>query len=117
MDGLSFLLEMNGQLVNRDDGYWYKIEAYQVEPTKYRPHGIRIIWHCTTNITDGYLVFDNAHGVKLPKKGRFTGSVYQYDHQHKSATDKGSPYEFKDCYQLVTDFFEGIDKTIESIQK
>jgi hypothetical protein len=117
MDGLSFLLEMNGQLVNRDDGYWYKIEAYQVELTKYRPHGIR--YNLTLHDKYNRRIFgiDNAHGVKLPKKGRFTGSVYQYDHQHKSATDKGSPYEFKDCYQLVTDFFEGIDKTIESIQK
>ena len=68
MDGLGFLLEMNGQLVNRADGYWYKIEAYQVEPTKHRPHGIR--YNLTLHDKYNRRIFgiDNAHGVKIPKR-------------------------------------------------
>ncbi|MCF6765187.1 hypothetical protein L3V82_05340 [Thiotrichales bacterium 19S3-7] len=39
--GIDTLLELNGEIFHDDSGYWYKIEAYLVEPTKERPHGIR----------------------------------------------------------------------------
>lgn len=35
------LLELNGTEYTEDHGYWYKIEARKVEPSKEIPHGIR----------------------------------------------------------------------------
>ncbi len=33
MEGLDTLLSMHGTVVYRDDGYWWKIEAWTVPPT------------------------------------------------------------------------------------
>jgi hypothetical protein len=100
--GLNNLLALHGTEAHRDDAYWWKIEAWEVQPTKERPHGIR--YNLTLHNTYNKRVFglDNAR--------------YDYDHLHKSAIDMGTPYEFKDCATLLNDFFSGIDTTIEAIE-
>ncbi|OBT16864.1 hypothetical protein A9264_10230 [Vibrio sp. UCD-FRSSP16_10] len=116
MDEIDVLLSMHGEQVHRDDGYWWKIEAWVVPPTKERPHGIR--YNLTLHNKYNKRVFghDNAHAVKPPKGKKFSGKRYEYDHLHKSAVDQGTPYEFSDCYALLQDFFSGIDKTIIAIE-
>jgi hypothetical protein len=39
--GLSTLLELDGEIYDQGDGYWVKIEARRVVPTRQIPHGIR----------------------------------------------------------------------------
>lgn len=116
-DGMDNLLDMHGTEMHREDGFWWKIEALRVPATKERPHGLRY----NLTLHDGYnqRVFgmDNAHYVKPPKKMKFVGKTYAYDHVHRTIVDKGIPYEFNDCYQLLTDFFNGIDETINRIQQ
>ncbi|USD64481.1 DUF6516 family protein [Vibrio sp. SCSIO 43136] len=116
MNGVEVLLSMHGEQVHRDDGYWWKIEAWTVAPTKERPHGIR--YNLTLHNRYNKRVFghDNAHAVKPLKGNKFSGRRYEYDHLHKSAVDRGTPYEFSDGYTLLQDFFEGIDKTIAAIE-
>ncbi len=116
LNGIDVLLSMHGEQVYRDDGYWWKIEAWKVLPTKERPHGIRYNLTLHNKYNTRVFGYDNAHAVKLPKKNEFSGKRYDYDHLHKSAVDKGSPYEFSDCYTLLQDFFDGIDLTIAAIE-
>ncbi len=70
-----------------------------------KPYGRRIL---------GY---DNAHLIKLPKKFKFAGQILPYDHRHRHVSDKGVPYEFKDAYQLLSDFFEEVDLVLQEVRK
>ena len=55
------------------------------------------------------LGFDNAHAVKPPKKFKFSGKRFAYDHKHRNISDTGVPYEFQDAQQLLIDFFADVD--------
>lgn len=110
------LLALNGTEAHRDDGYWWKIEAWEVHPTKERPHGLRYNLTLHNKYNKRIFGIDNAHAVKLSNKKRFTAKRYEYDHMHKTAVDKGTTYNFTDCATLLNDFFEGVDRTIEAIE-
>ncbi len=68
--------------------------------------------------------FDNAHGV--PARGsRFKVRPEVSDHWHRTETDPGRPYAFKDADTLLQDFFRevrriladrGIPETIVEVQ-
>ena len=115
--GLETLLLLDGEIYDQGDGYWIKIEAKQMGPDEHVPHGIRY----SLTLHDCYgtrlLGYDNAHGVKPPKKKRFAGRRLAYDHRHRHAKDKGVPYEFVDAGQLLTDFFEEVDRVLEEARK
>jgi hypothetical protein len=114
--GLDNLLALHGTEAHRDDAYWWKIEAWEVQPTKERPHGIRYNLTLHNKYNKRVFGLDNAHAVKPAKRKGFAAKRYDYDHLHKSAIDMGTPYEFKDCATLLNDFFSGIDTTIEAIE-
>ncbi|ASA56516.1 toxin-antitoxin system TumE family protein [Vibrio gazogenes] len=116
MEELDVLLSMHGTEVYRDDGYWWKIEAWTVPPTRERPHGIRYNMTLHNRFNKRVFGYDNAHAVKPRKNKRFSGKRYDYDHLHRTAIDQGTPYEFQDVYTLLQDFFSGIDTTIEAIE-
>jgi hypothetical protein len=40
-----------------------------------------------------------------------------YDHSHRHRSDKGVPYEFQNAHQLLTDFFESVDRILREVQK
>ena len=40
-EGISTLLELHQQVIDQEDGYWVKIDAWQVTPSDAIPHGIR----------------------------------------------------------------------------
>ena len=115
--GLETLLALAGEQVHREDGYWWKIEAWQVHPSSHIPHGIRYNLTLHNKYNTRIFGIDNAHGIKMPKKGKLNGKRHEYDHQHCHATDKGTPYEFITAYQLLQDFFTGIDNTIARIKQ
>ena len=54
--GLETLLALDGTEYTEENGYWYKIEAFTIEPTEERPHGIRY------NLT---LVIQHRNGTSL----------------------------------------------------
>lgn len=116
LDGLEILLDLHGTQIHRDDGYWYKIEAWIIPVTKHTPHGIR--YNMTLHDKHNQRVFghDNKHMVQTGRKANYIGKRYEYDHVHKSINDKGTPYEFTTCYKLIEDFFNGIDLTIKEIE-
>lgn len=113
---LDVLLSLDGTEYTEANGYWYKISAKRTEPTKERPHGISydLTLHDNNNLR--ILGFDNAHGIKVKKGGRFNGYIYAYDHVHKSINDKGTLYEFVNAEQLLTDFFNDVNKIISALK-
>ena len=115
--GLDVLLELSGTEYTEENGYWYKIEAYKVEPTKEIPHGI--IYNLTLHNRSNQRImgFDNAHAIKAKKRGKFKGRIVAYDHVHRSAADKGTPYVFSSAQQLIEDFLSEVNRILEDVSK
>jgi len=122
--GLEFLLAFDGRIHHLEEGYWIKFEIKRVGATKKRPHGLSYAF--TLHAPDGTRLvgFDNAHGV--PARGsRFKVRPEVSDHWHRTETDPGRPYAFKDADTLLQDFFRevrriladrGIPETIVEVQ-
>ncbi|WP_048812104.1 DUF6516 family protein [Polynucleobacter asymbioticus] len=109
--GISILLDLHQQVIDQEDGYWVKIEAWEVAITEAVPHGIRysLTLHNPKDIR--IMGYDNAHSVK--QKPAYSGRRLPYDHRHRSIRDVGVRYEFKDAYQLLRDFFIDVDKVLK----
>jgi hypothetical protein len=115
--GINTLLDLHNTIIDQEDGYWIKIEAWEVKPTEMMPHGIR--YNLTLHEPYGkrILGYDNAHAIKPPKKFKYAGQRLPYDHKHRHASDKGVPYSFTDAHQLISDFFEEVDKVLLEARK
>lgn len=101
-----------GALVDQDLGCWVKVEAWQVIAIPEIPHGICY----SLTLHERIMGYDNSHIVKLPKKFKYAGQRLAYDHKHRHISDKGVPYEFKDAYQLLADFFEEVDRVLKEMR-
>lgn len=114
--GLETLLDMNGYIADQEGGYWVKVDAWRVAATVEIPHGVH--YSLTLHRPDGkrILGYDNNHAVKPSSKYKYAGQRLPYDHKHRHAEDKGVPYEFRDAYQLLTDFFAEVDRVLKEIK-
>ena len=115
--GITTLLGLHDQIIDQGDGYWIKIEAWVVSVSVDRPHGIRYSLTLHEPYGKRILGYDNAHAVKPPKKFKYAGTRLPYDHKHRHVSDKGVPYEFKDAHQLLSDFFNEVDRVLEEVRK
>ena len=113
--GLDVLLSLDGTEYTEENGYWYKIEASLIEPTKERPHGMRYSLTLHDNYNQRILGFDNAHAVTAKKRGYHVGTIVSYDHVHRSIKDKGVVYEFKNAQQLLNDFLNEVNSILSSL--
>ncbi len=114
--GIGTLLDLHDQIIDQDQGYWIKIEAWQVPVTRDTPHGIRYSLTLHEPYGKRILGYDNAHAIKPPRKFKFAGTRLPYDHRHRHVSDKGVPYEFRDAHQLLTDFFSEVDRVLAEIK-
>ncbi len=115
LNGLSYLLDLNGEILGQENGYWIKIEARKLEqPTKECPHGIKYSLTLHDRSGKRVLGFDNAHPIKTKKRGRFLGRRVVYDHIHRDVSDKGVPYVFESAEQLLSDFFNAVDEYLKA---
>ena len=112
--GLETLLDLDGVVIDQDNGYWVKFDVSKTDVTKERPHGLRYSLTLHDQYGKRLMGFDNAHAVKLPKKYKYSGRVIEFDHLHRNSLDKGIPYEFKDAYQLIQDFFLKVDAILKN---
>ena len=117
VSGIETLLDLNGYVIDQESGYWVKVEVWRVPATPEVPHGIR--YALTLHEPNGKRImgYDNSHAVKPPKKFKFAGQRYTYDHMHRHVSDKGVPYEFKDGHQLLADFFAEVDRVLKEARK
>jgi hypothetical protein len=115
--GIETLLNLNDYVISQDGGYWVKIEAWMVLANDNIPHGIRYSLTLHEPYGKRILGYDNSHAIKLPKKYKFAGQRLPYDHKHRHVSDQGVPYEFKDAYQLLADFFAEVDILLTELLK
>ena len=99
--GLQNLLDLSGSIIDQENGYWIKIEAWPVKPFVFVPHGVRYSLTLHEPYGKRILGYDNAHAVTPSKKFKYAGQRLPYDHKHRHASDKGVPYEFVDAHQLL----------------
>ena len=109
--GITTLLDLHQEVIDQDDGYWVKIEAWEVAISDAVPHGVR--YSLTLHNPKGIRIlgYDNAHSVKL--RSGYSGRKQSYDHKHRSVNDAGIKYEFKSAHQLLGDFFVDVDKVLK----
>jgi hypothetical protein len=123
--GLEFLLAFDGRIHHLEEGYWIKFEIKRVQATRKRPHGLSYAF--TLHAPDGTRLvgFDNAHGVAA-RGSRFKVRPEASDHWHRTETDPGRPYAFRDADILLQDFFRevrriladrGIPETVVEVQE
>ena len=115
--GIDTLIDLHNQIIDQEQGYWIKIQAWRVEKSDFIPHGIRYSLTLHEPYGKRILGYDNAHAIRPPTKYRFAGVRLPYDHKHRHAKDKGEPYEFRDAYQLLSDFFAEVDRVLEEIRR
>lgn len=108
---LENLLLMSSEIFPMDNGYWTKIEAYEVKPDEHIPHGIRYSLTLHNKNNQRVLGFDNAHAYK-PRKKKYGGHKIAWDHKHKE--EQVDPYEFETAGQLLEDFWKAVEQTIKS---
>lgn len=113
---LDTLLSLHGEIYDQGDGFWIKIEAWQVEASPHVPHGIRYALTLHDRYGTRLLGYDNAHAVKPTRRKRFSGRRLTYDHRHRHANDQGVPYDFTGPDQLLRDFFEEVDRVLKEAQ-
>ena len=109
-EALETLLLLDGEIFPMDNGFWTKIEACRVEPSKHIPHGVKYSLTLHDKNNTRILGFDNAHTYK-PKKKRYGAQKITWDHKHK--TEKVSPYEYESASQLLEDFLAAVEQIIE----
>lgn len=107
---LDTLLDLNGMIAEQsDEGHWIKIEAISVEPSEYRPHGVKYSLTLHDKYGARILGYDNAHAPDRPHGFRYVGQRYPYDHIHRHQSKKAEPYEFQSAVDLLADFFIDVD--------
>jgi hypothetical protein len=114
---LTILLDLHGTEYTEENGYWYKIEAWQVSPSKEIPHGIRYNLTLHDYHNKRIMGFDNAHAIKSKSRAKFKGRIVAYDHKHNSAVDAGTPYAFANAQQLLSDFFNEVNRILKEVAK
>jgi Family of unknown function (DUF6516) len=109
---LEFLLAFNGRVHRYAGGYWLKFEIIKVAESEEMPHGSDYSFTLHGPDNRRLVGFDNAHGV--PAKGsRFKRRPQAMDHWHRTETDAGRPYGFKDAETLIDDFFDEVERVLK----
>ena len=108
---LEFLLGFNGHVHRYAGGYWLKFEITKVKANDEKPHGLDYSFTLHGPDNRRLIGFDNAHSV--PAKGaRFKKRPKAMNHWHRTDTDEGRPYAFKDAETLLDDFFDEAERVL-----
>ncbi|MBW3567631.1 MAG: hypothetical protein KY410_06700 [Proteobacteria bacterium] len=113
--GLEALLELDGVSIMMGDGSYVTFEVSVCEPTTARPHGIRYNLTFHDRHKQRLVGFDNAHAPPKPNRKKYGGrKTVTHDHKHLSLHDKGRAYEFESPGQLLSDFWNEVNKLLEN---
>jgi hypothetical protein len=112
ISGLDTLLDLDGEVYPMDSGFWVKFRAYRVPVNKHIPHGIKYSLTLHDKHNQRIIGYDNVHGIKLPKKKKFSGRRDVWDHKHKMTMT--TLYEFESAFQLLEDFWNDVNVFLET---
>jgi Family of unknown function (DUF6516) len=110
-DGLDVLLSLHGSSYEAAGGYVVEFDVRRTDETPERPHGISYALVFRPKDGEPYVRFDNAHSVKRPG-GPYVKRSRAYDHWHRSEKDRGRPYDFTTCEQLLEDFWREVKRVM-----
>jgi len=109
--GIDSLLALNKERYFVDDQgdleAIFKVTCIAVTPE--RPHGLNYSLVLLNAKGERVVCFDNAHAVSQGS-GPGKKNSKQYDHKHIG--NRITPYNFKDAYTLVSDFWREVDKLV-----
>ncbi len=108
--GLETLLLLDGEVFPMDNGFWVKFKVHPTPKNKHIPHGIKYSLTLHDKYNKRVVGYDNAHGIKPPKKKKFSGNRQVWDHKHRKSAVH--PYEFENAYQLLEDFWKDVNSII-----
>ena len=102
-NGVDTLLDLNGNIVQQEHGFWVEIHAWRVESTALIPHGVR--YALTLHEQNGKRVmgYDNAHGVKPFNRFKYAGQVLPYDHKPHFRSRRA--LRIQGCLSITSGFF------------
>ena len=112
--GLDVLLELNGTKYTGENGYWYKVKTYKVEPTKEISHGTRHNLTLHNRSNHRIMRFDNVHAVKSRKRGKFKGLMSTCTSQRLEQA-RLMPFPAPNSYSKI--FFSEVNRIIEDVLK
>jgi Family of unknown function (DUF6516) len=110
--GLETLLDFDGIVFGLNKGFWVKFDAHLVTPNEHIPHGLSYSFtlHDRNNIR--IMGFDNAHGSPNLRRKKYGGRKITWDHKHRR--EEVIPYEYESAEQLITDFWEEVNRITPS---
>lgn len=108
--GLETLLDLHGLSYRLENGYWVKFDAYRIDASAQRPHGVSYALTLHDRNNTRVIGFDNAHGCPSPKRKKFGGRKLTWDHLHNK--EKIIPYEYESAAQLLEDFWVAVEQII-----
>jgi hypothetical protein len=112
-DELEPLLALDGASFEMAPGVVVEFIARRTDRTPERPHGIS--YALVLRPKRGgppWVRFDNAHGVAEGGRGYRRRRIV-YDHWHRTARDKGRPYDFTTAARLLDDFWREVKRTLD----
>ncbi len=107
------LLALDGAEFEMAPGAVVEFTVRRTEPTAERPHGISYALVLRPKRGGApWVRFDNAHAVRPPGRG-YKRKRAAFDHWHRTAKDKGQPYDFATAIQLLEDFWLEVKRTLD----
>jgi Family of unknown function (DUF6516) len=91
------------------------LDQFEIKRVRAAKQRQRMSYSFTLHAPDGtrLIGFDNAHGI--PATGsRFKRPPQANDHWHRTETDRGRPYQFKDAETLIDDFFNEVERVLSA---
>lgn len=112
-DELELLLSLESARFEMAPRVVVEFSARRTAVTPERPHGISYALMLRPK-TGGppWVRFDNAHRVET-RGVRYGTRRATHEHWHRTAKDRGRPYEFTTAIQLLDDFWREIKRTLD----
>jgi len=110
---LELLLALDGADFELTPGVVVEFTAQRTDVTPGRPHGVSYAFVLRRKEGGApWVRFDNAHAVDTLGRG-YRRKRAAYDHWHRTAKDKGRPYNFTTAAQLLEDFWREVKRTLD----
>lgn len=108
---LEFLLDFDGRVHWLASGHYLKFKIRRVDYRPNRPHGLRYSFTLHDPKGRRLVGFDNAHHPSQ-RGGMAIVQPATMDHWHRTPSDPGRRYAFKDAETLLTDFFAEVRRVL-----
>ena len=108
---LEFLLDFDGRVHWLASGHRLKFKIRRVDYSPNRPHGLRYSFTLHDPKGRRLIGFDNAHHPSQ-RAGAAIAKPAAKDHWHRTRSEAGVPYAFRDAETLLADFFREVGRVL-----